>query len=114
MTNATAGQPFTLLCNVSSERPSELNWIDPNGVTCPQSGSDMHVTHGSRSGWISTLELTFNSIRTSQSGLYKCISNIEVPQSKSEDSYLVQVQSKSSQIYYIDSQILPFVLSSSS
>ena len=114
MTNATAGQPFTLLCNVSSERPSELTWIDPNGVACPLSGSDMHVTHGVRSGWISTLELTFNSIRTSQSGLYKCISNIEVPQSKSEDSYLVQVQRKSSQIYYIDSQILPFILSSSS
>ena len=46
------------------------------------------------SDWISILELTFQSIRTSQSGLYKCISNIVFPPSKSEASFLIQVQSK--------------------
>ena len=95
MMNATAGQPYTLICTVSSARPSEINWIDPNGVACPLNGPDMYVSHSGRIGQISTLELNFNSIRTSQSGVYKCISNIIVPLSKAEDSYLVEVQSKS-------------------
>ena len=93
--DATAGQPYTLICTVSSARPSEINWIDPNGVPCPLNGPDVYVSHGYSLGQISTLELNFNSIRTSQSGVYKCISNIIVPLSKAEDSYLVEVQSKS-------------------
>ena len=92
--NATAGQPYTLLCTVSSERPSNLSWVDPNGVACPLDDPDTTVSY---SGWIvglSTLELTFHSIRTSQSGVYKCISNITFPSSKSEDAFLVKVQSE--------------------
>ena len=95
MINATAGQPYILVCTVQSERASNLSWIDPNGVACPQD-DDPHMTV-SYSGWnerLSILELTFHSIRTSQSGVYKCISNIVFPSSKSEDSFLVQIQSK--------------------
>ena len=95
MMNATAGQPYTLVCTVSSERPSNLSWVDPNGVACPEDDPHMTVSYSGWSGGLSTLELTFHSIRTSQSGVYKCISNIAFPSSKSEASFLVQIQSKS-------------------
>ena len=34
--NATAGQPYILVCTVLSKSASNLSWIDPNGVACPQ------------------------------------------------------------------------------
>ena len=92
--NATAGQPYTLLCTVSSERLSNLSWVDPNGVACPLDNPDTTVSYSGWIGGLSTLELTFHSIRTSQSGVYKCISNIAIPPSKGEASFLVQVKSK--------------------
>ena len=95
MDTAIAGQQFTLTCTVFSGKPSEVLWINPDGVTCPPDGQDVTVSHYNISDQISILELTFQSIRTSQSGLYKCISNIAVPPSMSEASFLIQVQSKS-------------------
>ncbi|CAI8020956.1 hypothetical protein GBAR_LOCUS12479 [Geodia barretti] len=92
MMNATAGQPYILVCTVQSERASNLSWIDPNGVACPQDDPHMTVSYIGWSEGLSTLELTFDSIRTSQSGVYKCISNIVFPSSKSEDSFLVHIQ----------------------
>ena len=95
LANATAGESYSLLCIVSSERPSELSWINPNGAPCPVNGANnISVTVGTWSGGLNTIQLTFNSIRTSQSGAYKCISNISVPSSKSEASFVVTVQSK--------------------
>ena len=64
-------------------------------VACPIDGQGVSVSRYNISDRISILELTFQSIRTSQSGLYKCISNIAVPPSKSEASFLIQVRSKS-------------------
>ena len=93
MSNATAGQPYTLLCTVSSERPSNLTWIDPNGVACPLDDPGTTVSYSDWSGGVSTLELTFHSIRTSQSGVYKCVSNIDFPTSKSEGTFLIEIQS---------------------
>ena len=92
--SATAGESFTLVCNVSSEKEANLSWVDPNGVV----RRDEPGTTVFYSGWsdgISTLVLTLDSIRTSQSGVYKCISDILAPPSKSEASFSVQVQSKS-------------------
>ena len=88
--SATAGESFTLVCNVSSEKEANLSWVDPNG--------DELNTTVFYSGWsdgISTLVLTLDSIKTSQSGVYKCISDILAPPSNSEASFLIQVQSKS-------------------
>ena len=90
----TAGELFTLICSVSSDRIPLITWIDPNGVPCPLSGPDMTVSAPLRDGSVTTVILTFNSIRTSQSGIYVCISNIAVPSSMGEASYLVRVQSK--------------------
>ena len=95
MMNATAGQPYILVCTVLSERASNLSWIDPNGIACPRDNPHMTVSYSDWNEGLSTVELTFHSIRTSQSGVYKCISNIVWPSSKSEDSFLVQIQSKS-------------------
>ena len=92
--NATAGQQFTLTCTVTSERPPEVTWIDPDGVPCPLDGPDVAVSQTTTIGQTSIVEMRFRSIRTSQSGQYKCISNIAYPLSKSEDSFLVEVQSK--------------------
>ena len=94
MYNATAGQLFMLTCTVYSGGPSEVSWIDPDGVACPIDGQGVSVSCYNISDWISILELTFQSIRTSQSGLYKCISNVVFPPSKSEAFFLIQVQSK--------------------
>ena len=91
MGTATAGQLFMLTCTVYSGGPSEVSWIDPDGVACPIDGEGVSVSHYNISDRISILELTFQSIRTSQSGLYKCIS---FPPSKSEASFLIQVRSK--------------------
>ena len=91
---ATAGESFTLVCNVSSKIEANLSWVDPNGVV----RRDDPYTTVFYSGWsdgISTLVLTLDSIRTSESGVYKCISDILAPPSKSEASFLVKVQSKS-------------------
>ena len=90
---ATAGQQCTLTCTVTSERPAEVTWIDPDGVPCPLDGPDVSVSQTTTIGQTSTVEMRFRSIRTSQSGRYKCISNIAYPLSKSEDSFLVEVQS---------------------
>ena len=95
MDTAVAGQWFMLTCTVFSGGPSEILWIDPDEVPCPPDGQGMSVSRHNINDRTSILELTFQSIRTSQSGLYKCISNIAIPPSKSEGSFLIQVQSKS-------------------
>ena len=95
MYNATAGELFMLTCTVYSGGPSEVSWIDPDGVACPIDGQGVSVSRYNISDRISIVELTFLSIRTSQSGLYKCISNVVFPPSKSEASFLIQVRSKS-------------------
>ena len=100
MDTAIAGQHFTLTCTVFSGGPTEVSWIDPDGVACPPDGQGVSVSHYNISDRISILELTFQSIRTSQSGRYKCISNIAIPPSKSEGSFLIQVQSKSQPLHY--------------
>ena len=92
MDTATAGQLFMLTCTVFSGGPSEVSWIDPDGVIRPIDGEG--VSYYNISDRISILELTFQSILTSQSGLYKCNSNIAFPPSKSEVSFLIQVRSK--------------------
>ena len=91
---ATAGQQFTLTCTVTSERQPNVTWIDPDGVPCPLDAPDVSVSHTTTTGQMSVVEMTFRSMRTSQSGQYKCISNIAYPLSKSEDSFLIRVESK--------------------
>ncbi|CAI8046104.1 hypothetical protein GBAR_LOCUS25483, partial [Geodia barretti] len=88
---AIAGESFILVCNVSSEREANLSWVDPNGVEM-RDDPDTTVSYSGWNGGMSTLVLTINSIRTSESGVYKCISDIAVPPSKSEASFVVQVQ----------------------
>ena len=90
--NATAGGPYILTCTVSSERPPNISWIGPDGN--PPSPDITIQSEVSRSGMISIMELIFGSVRTSQSGQYKCISVIAIPPSRSEASFVVQVQSK--------------------
>ena len=92
--SATAGESFTLVCNVSSEKEANLSWVGPNGVV-RRDEPDTTVFYSGWSDGISTLVLTLDSIRTSESGVYKCISDILAPPSKSEASFSVQVQSKS-------------------
>ena len=111
MMNATAGQPYILVCTVLSKSVSNLSWIDPNGVPCPQDDPHMTVSYIGWSEGLSTLELTFDSIRTSQSGVYKCISNIVFPSSKSEDSFLVHIQSKFIKLLYSHLLFCPIVCS---
>ena len=64
-----AGELFTLTCEVSSDRMPLVTWIDPNGEPYPLSGPDMTVSIPLRDGSVTTVILTFNSIRTSQSGI---------------------------------------------
>ena len=106
MSNATAGHPYTLVCTVFSATASNLRWINPDGGFIEGgsnfsgwsdeiSPTELSLTYSGWSNGTSTLELTFHSIRTSQSGVYKCVSNIAFPSSVSEESFMVQIQSKS-------------------
>ena len=105
MINATAGQSYTLVCTVFSARASRLHWVGPNGGVIDDGSNfsgwsdeiiptELALTYSGWSNEISTLELTFHSTITSQSGVYKCVSNIAFPSSKSEDFFLVQIERK--------------------
>ena len=102
---ATAGDQYTLQCDVSREETLssstilELMWFTSTNVTVT-SGSDMTIT-GSSSTTEPTLSstLTFTRLRTSQGDVYRCAVNMTIPTIVQDylvsDSAQVSVTSKS-------------------
>ena len=90
----SAGSSLTLNCTVVSDRVPRLTWVGPNGAVV--TGKGITVLPQTDDGRISTIILTFSSIRTSHAGYYNCTSEVtEAPTSTTWDAYLVSVQSKS-------------------
>ena len=88
----SAGSSLTLTCTAVCDRVPRLTWVGPNGAVV--TGNGITVSPQTDDGRISTLTLTFNSIRTSHAGYYNCTSEVTEPLSTTWDAYLVRVQSK--------------------
>ena len=89
----SAGSSLTLNCSVVSDRVPQLTWVGPNGTVV--TGNGITVSPQTDNDQISTIILTFSSIRTSHAGYYNCSSEVtEEPMSTTWDTYLVRVQSK--------------------
>ena len=88
----SAGSSLTLTCTAVCDRVPRLTWVGPNGAVV--TGNGITVSPQTNDGRISTLTLTFNSIRTSHAGYYRCMSELTEPLSTVQADYLVRVQSK--------------------
>ena len=70
-TKPTAGNNFTLACNVLSDAPVTLEWVG-SGV-----GRDGVVVHPQVvNGFNSVLVIEFSPLHTSHGGVYTCVSTI--------------------------------------
>ena len=93
----STGSTLTLTCTAVCDRVPRLTWVGPNGAVATGNGTT--VSPQFDSGRISTITLTFSSIRTSHAGYYNCTSEVTEPMSTAWDAHLVRVQSK--YVYYI-------------
>ena len=88
-----AGTTLTLTCEAVIDRVPTLKWIDPNGQPV-QSGNGIIVSQQDNLNTLSIVNLTFNGVRTSQSGNYSCSCELQQPHSLAEDEYCLVVKSK--------------------
>jgi len=91
-TSPIAGKPYSLNCTVTSDRATEIHWLDPNGQ--PVNGPGITLSPQVTNGLVSTVEMTFSSLYTSHSGTYTCVSNINNPPSRKQAVHLLKVESK--------------------
>ena len=89
-----AGEQLTLTCFVTIETVSQITWIDPSGNPIPVGGTDKIVSSSIMDGSETAVNLTFRSIRTSESGIYQCVAKITGLSSEFRGEYSVIVQSK--------------------
>ena len=89
-----AGEQLTLTCFVSIETVSQIIWIDPSGNQIQSGGTSKIVSSSVINGSATAVNLTFRSIRTSESGTYQCVAKITGVSSEFQGSHLVIVQSK--------------------
>ena len=87
-----AGENFTLTCNVVCDRPPQGKWLDPTGQTPTAQG--ISLSPQTFNGQTYSLQMHFDHIRTSHTGIYTCISNTDVPPSSQLATRLVRVQRK--------------------
>ena len=103
-TSHTAGEPYSLICTVTSDRPTQMKWLDPNGQ--PASGEGVTVSPQVTNGSVSTVEIMFSSLQTSHSGIYTCISNINNPPSRKQAVHLLRVLSKN--LYFCNISLISY------
>ena len=102
----TAGQPYSLTCTVTSDRPPQIKWLDPNRK--PVSGEGITVSPQVTNGLVSTVEITFSSLRTSHSGIYTCISTVTDPPLRKQAVHQLRVESK--KFYFHNTVFLDFII----
>ena len=83
-----AGQRITLTCAVTSDLPTTLSWRGPSATRA--NVSEMTVMDGT----VHTLNLSFDSLRMSDGGLYECHSEMKVShvENSSSRAILLEVQ----------------------
>ena len=92
-----AGSSLTLTCIAIAEVATEVRWTDPSGNSVEE-GDGLVISDPFVMGDITTLELTFSYLRTSQAGTYSCLSITDVPASVQGEVWDVSVQSELTKI----------------
>ena len=85
-----AGEDFTLTCRAFGDKPTQLMWMGTNGL--PVNGENLFVHSQITNGKITSVNLRFNKLRTSQAGVYTCVSVIG--SSRKNESILVKIESE--------------------
>lgn len=85
-----AGERFTLTCTVVCDRPPQMKWLNPTGQN--PTGQGMHLSPQTFGGQVYSLQIHFDPIHTSHTGIYTCISTVDVPPSTQNATRLVRVQ----------------------
>ena len=113
---------LTLICRVTSVEdlfsPPNITWLYSNGTaeqyTVQVDGiGGITVGLSATEGAVTTQNLTFGTLRTSQGGIYTCMADVTIPEASVEGlvntaSITVNVQSKCS-FCYIDCCTLPSI-----
>ena len=86
----TAGEDFTLTCRAFSDEPTQLTWMGTNGL--PVSGENLFVQSQVTNGRITSVNLIFDKLRTSQAGMYTCVS--VMGSNRKNESILVKIESE--------------------
>ena len=88
----SAGDKYTLSCNVTAEFVHSVKWLDSNLIDV----NDPDITMVTVSeGNVTSLFLHFDPLKTSHAGTYTCVSSISEPTSIKIATRNLLVQSKS-------------------
>ena len=90
-----AGTSHSLTCQVHSDLPPTLSWLDSQGQEITSTTGEVFIGQPTRFGLNSTLTLTFDTLKTSHGSRYSCKSVIGMPFSQETAERDVIVQSKS-------------------
>ena len=85
-----AGEDFTLTCRAFSDKPTQLIWLGANGL--PVNGENLFVSTQVTNGRITSANLAFNKLLTSQAGIYTCVS--VMGSNRKYESILVKIESE--------------------
>ena len=83
--SSTAGMDYKLTCSVTSDTnlfsPPTLVWMYSNGIgeSIVDSGNGTTVGQPVTGGAVTTLNLMFEPLRTSDGGMYTCMASITIP-----------------------------------
>ena len=71
-----SGERFILTCNVVCDRPPHVKWLDPRGQT--PTGQGITLSPQTFNERMYSVEILFDPLRTSQTGIYTCMSTVDV------------------------------------
>ena len=71
-----AGSNYSFVCTVTSDFPSSVKWLDPDGNEVDGSDTSITTSQPVVNGNTTTLVLNFDPLKTSHSGIYSCTSFI--------------------------------------
>ena len=94
---STAGHSLTLICQTTRDAQLsatlELEWIGPGGCLVEEGGGVSIVGRTSTEDESLSSMLIFDSLRTSQGGLYRCRVNLTIPQENVTDHSVTKISS---------------------
>ena len=74
------------------DRPPQVKWLDPTGQMPTAQG--VQVFPQTFDGQMYNLQIHFDPIHTSHTGIYTCVSTVDMPPSTQNTTRLVRVQRK--------------------